>query len=67
MVDRRKAILAAAAAGVVAASIAYLLYLRPQWRRQVVEVGRHLLNVAEGLIKRGADALPPADESARDA
>lgn len=44
---------AAATAGVVAAVLAYLMIKRPQWRDHVVEVGRHLLNAAEGLIKRG--------------
>lgn len=58
MANRRRAIIAATAAGVVAAGIAYLLYLRPQWRRQVVEIGRQLLNVAEGIVRHGADALP---------
>jgi hypothetical protein len=55
MADSRKkwvAIGAAATAGVVAAGIVYVMYLRPQWRRSFVEVSRHLLNLAEGVIKR---------------
>jgi len=44
--------LAAATAGIMAAGVVYLMYLRPQWRRQVMEVGHHLLNLAEGAIKR---------------
>jgi len=42
----------ALAAGIVAGGVAYLLYHRPQWRRHVVEIGHHLLNVAEGMITR---------------
>ena len=45
---------AALAAGVVAAGVAYLLYHRPQWRRHVVEIGHHLLNVAEGMVGRAS-------------
>ena len=45
---------AALAAGVVAAGVAYLLFLRPQWRRHVVEIGHHLLEVAEGMVKRSS-------------
>jgi hypothetical protein len=45
-------IAAAISAGVMAAGIVYLMYLRPQWRRQAVELGHHLLNLAEGAIKR---------------
>ena len=52
MGTQHKAIVAAVTAGVVAAGIVYLMYKRPQWRRQVVEVGRHLLNLTEGVIKR---------------
>jgi len=52
MGTQQKAIVAAVTAGVVAAGIVYLMYKRPQWRRQVVEVGRHLLNLTEGVIKR---------------
>ena len=63
MTQRKKAVAigAAVTAGVVAAGIVYLMYLRPQWRRQVVEIGHHLLNVAEGVLKRGHDALPPQE------
>ena len=59
MLEKRRATAALSAAilaGVVAAGVAYLLYLRPRWRRQVVEIGRHLLNVAEGV----ADSLKPS-------
>ena len=58
MIERRKTAVigAAAVAGVVAAGIVYLLYRKPHWRRQVVEVGHHLLNFAEGIIKRGQEA-----------
>lgn len=63
MVKRQKMIVAAVTAGCVAAGIVYLMYKRPQWRRQVVEVGRHLLNLAEGVIKRReAEALPAPEE-----
>jgi len=63
MMKRQKAVVAAVTAGVVAAGIVYLMYLRPRWRRQVVELGRHLLNLAEGVIKRREEeALPPGDE-----
>ena len=56
MVERRKVVMLGAAitAGMVAAGVVYLLYLRPQWRRHVVEVGHHVLNVADSLIKRGS-------------
>jgi|GEM_PF-2303426 len=50
--SKRKVIVAAVTAGVLAAGVVYLLYLRPQWRRQAMEVSRHLLNLAEGAIKR---------------
>jgi len=49
--NKSKMVVAAVSAGVLAAGVVYLLYLRPQWRRQVVEVSRHLLNLAEGAIK----------------
>ena len=60
MGTQQKAIVAAVTAGVVAAGIVYLMYKRPQWRRQVVEVGRHLLNLAEGAIKRHEEEFLPA-------
>ncbi|MHB0936247.1 MAG: hypothetical protein ACYDCO_01685 [Armatimonadota bacterium] len=63
MAKRQKMIVAAVTAGVVAAGIVYLMYKRPQWRRQVVEVGRHLLNLADGVIKRREEeALPGPGE-----
>jgi len=43
------AIGAALLAGTVAASVVYLLYIRPKWRRHVVEIGHHLLNVAGSI------------------
>jgi hypothetical protein len=56
MVERRKAVIigAAVTAGVVAAGVVYLLYVRPQWRRYVVEAGHHVLNITESLVKRGS-------------
>ena len=57
MRNRRKVVLAvgtaAVTAGAMAAVLVYLMIKRPQWREHVVEVSRHLLNAAEGLIKRG--------------
>lgn len=53
---------AALIAGTVAASVAYLLYMRPQWRRYVVEIGRHLLTVAEGISNR----KPSLEDTVRD-
>jgi hypothetical protein len=43
---------AAALAGTVAAVITYLLIERPQWRKTVLEAGRHLLNIADGMLHR---------------
>ena len=51
--NQRKVVTAvgsAVVAGVVAAGVVYLLHMRPQWKRHVVEIGRHLLGVADGLI-----------------
>jgi hypothetical protein len=56
--DQRKmtmAIGAAVLAGTVAAGVAYVLHIRPQWRRHIVEAGRHLLNVAEGMLWRSTE------------
>ncbi len=47
---------AAALAGTVAAAVTYMLYERPQWRRTVLEFGRHLLNIADGLLHRRLDS-----------
>ncbi len=46
---KRMAIGAALLAGTVAASVVYLLYVRPKWRRYVVEIGHHILNVAGSM------------------
>ncbi len=64
--QRRKTLAfgAAVVAGVVAAGVAYLLYLRPQWRRQVVEVGRQLLNAADGILRHAGTELAADDERA---
>lgn len=52
---RRTAVLGVAIiAGVVAAGVAYLLHTRPHWRKYAVEAGRHLLNVADGVIHRSS-------------
>jgi hypothetical protein len=38
--------------GVAAAGIAYLLYMRPQWRRHAMNIGRHVWWAMEGLVKK---------------
>lgn len=45
------AIGAAIAAGVIAATVTYLFATRPHWRRHVVDVGHHALNLAEGMLR----------------
>lgn len=50
---QRIALGAALIAGLIAATITYLLHMRPQWRRHVSAVGRHLLGIAEGMGRRG--------------
>jgi len=44
------AIVTAVVAGSVAAGVAYLLYVRPQWRKGMLEFGRYLLSAAENVI-----------------
>ena len=41
----------AALAGIVAGSVALLIYRKPEWRRHFFALGRHLLSIAEGMIK----------------
>lgn len=53
--DRRvvtTAVTTALIAGAVAAGVAYVMHIRPQWRRYVVDIGKHLLDVAEGMLRR---------------
>ncbi|MHB9024462.1 MAG: hypothetical protein ACYC7E_09835 [Armatimonadota bacterium] len=46
----KKTVGIAALAGVVAAGVVIVLYLRPGWRRQAASVGRYLLQLAESTI-----------------
>lgn len=39
-------------AGAAGAVVAYLFFVRPKWRRYVVDIGHHLLNLAEGMQPR---------------
>lgn len=47
---KRGVVVAAATAGVVAAGLVVVLYLRPEWRRLILGAGRHLLNAAEHFL-----------------
>ncbi|HOS44486.1 MAG TPA: hypothetical protein PK794_12400 [Armatimonadota bacterium] len=48
---KRGVVLAAATASLVAAGVVWLLYRRPDWRRHVIAVGRHLLNASDHLLR----------------
>jgi hypothetical protein len=39
-------------AGLVAAGVVVVLYLRPGWRRQAASIGQYLLQIAESTVLR---------------